>query len=67
MSPQDESNTPEEEPGEGAEVLAWMKRNGVPLTLEAFVDLNWFGDWTADEVLDEPELAAQIPKSLLPD
>lgn len=49
-----------------AEFLAWMKKNKVPLTLEAAVDLNWGGSKTVDEVLDSPELLAQVPEELLP-
>ena len=30
------------------------------------MDLNWGGAKTVDEVMEEPELASQIPPSLLP-
>lgn len=49
----------------GEEMAAWMKSRGVDPTLEAFVDLNWGGEKTVEEVLAEPELASQIPPSLM--
>src|SRR5689334_14095647 len=45
--------------------VAWIKARGVPPTLEAFVELNWLWEKTADEVLEELELAAQVPPDLL--
>lgn len=53
-------------PDPAQEVLEWMKGRGVTPTSEAFVDLNWGGHKTVEEVLEEPELARPIPASLLP-
>lgn len=45
----------------------YMRALGLPLTLETYVALNWVGDRTVADVLNEAELAAELPVELLKD
>ncbi|PYU70672.1 MAG: hypothetical protein DMG52_25055 [Acidobacteria bacterium] len=45
--------------------FAYMLKNGIALTLENYVLLNWMGDKTVKEVLEEAELAAALPEELV--
>ena len=46
-------------------VLEYMRRCGAPLTLEVYVELSWMGDRTVADVLNEAELAADLPEFLI--
>lgn len=45
--------------------LRWMLANQVPLTLGAYVAINWCGGKTVEEVLADGELAADLPQELV--
>ena len=45
--------------------FAYMLKNRIALTLENYVLLNWMGDKTVKEVLEEAELAAALPEELV--
>ncbi len=47
--------------------LAFMKENLPPeeITLQAYIGLNWCGDKTLADVLEEAELAAELPAELV--
>ncbi len=45
--------------------FAYMLKNGIALTLENYVLLNWMGEKTVKEVLEEAELAAALPEELV--
>lgn len=41
--------------------LNYMKENNIPLTRENYIEINWMGDYKADEPLPA-ELEAELPK-----
>jgi len=49
--------------------LDWMYRNLPPeqWTLESYVGINWCGDKTVAEVVEDGELAADLPEELFPE
>jgi hypothetical protein len=51
----------------GNHLLDWMLNNLPPerITLRDYVALNFCGDLTVEEVLEDGELAADVPKELL--
>jgi hypothetical protein len=53
----------------GDYVLDWMIKNLPPdkITLRAYVGLSWCGDKTVAEVVNDGELAADLPEQLYPE
>ena len=49
-------------PSSGYPILDWMKANGIPITRAVYIDLNWWGEYTADNL--PPECEAQLPLEL---
>jgi hypothetical protein len=49
--------------------LDWMFKNLPPekWTLQTYVQINWFGDKTVEEVLEDGELVADLPEELYPE
>jgi hypothetical protein len=49
--------------------LAWMFANLPPdkWTLQTYVQINWCGDKTVEEVLEDGELAGDLPEELYPE
>jgi hypothetical protein len=48
-------------------LLDWMYRNLPPeqITLRSYVALNWCNDKSVEEVLEDGELAADLPEELM--
>jgi|HubBroStandDraft_2_1064218.scaffolds.fasta_scaffold00513_9 hypothetical protein len=48
--------------------LAWMFANLPPeeWTLQTYVEINWVGSKTVEEVVEDGELAADLPEELYP-
>jgi len=53
----------------GDYTLDWMYRNLPPeqWNLRTYVEINWCGDMTVSEVVEDGELAADLPKELYPE
>jgi hypothetical protein len=53
----------------GDYTLDWMYRNLSPekWTLQTYVEINWCGDMTVSEVVEDFELAANLPEQLYPE
>jgi len=47
--------------------LTWLRETYSPeeITLKLYVSTNWMGDLTLEDVCSQPELMAEIPKSLI--
>lgn len=55
-------------PTTGDYTLDWMFANLPPekWTFQAYVEINWCGDKTVEEVLEDGELVADLPEELYP-
>jgi hypothetical protein len=53
----------------GDYTLDWMYRNlpAEKWTLQTYVEINWTGSMTVEEVLTDGELAADLPEQLYPE
>jgi hypothetical protein len=51
----------------GDPTLDYMRAHPeLEFSLKTYVELNWLGDKTVEEVLDDPELESELPFELYP-